>query len=115
MEPNVTHGHTIKHHSKLTNNEQNCCPVYEAIEATYQTLEDPKQIVTPIYGNVIGENAVDFVPSSNKQLYEDPGHKKEVIYSWFEKNKFQKIRKGDIRYHLYTLQLIIAYMLDLLF
>ena len=57
-------------------------------------LEDPKQIPMPVYGNTL---AVSNALSSNEQIYQDPGHKKEIIYSWFEKKKFRKIRQEDIR------------------
>ena len=93
------------HHSKLASKDyesfpkfgvkQNLVREYETIEAPYQVLEDPKQIV---YENSMKANDV---LSKNDQVYEDPGHKKEVIYSWFEKKKFRKIRKENIRYHGY--------------
>ena len=67
---------------------------YATIEAPYQMLEDPKQIPMPVYGNAL---AVSNALSSNEQIYQDPGHKKEIIYSWFEKKKFRKIRQEDIR------------------
>ena len=79
-------------------------PEYETIEAPYQLLEDPKQIVPPVYDNVVIKNVVN---DKNDQMYEDPGHKKEVIYSWFEKKKFRKVKKEDVRYHLLaTIRLI---------
>ena len=34
----------------------------------------------------------------NEQLYEDPGHKKEKIYAWFEKKKFRILDRNDIKY-----------------
>ena len=68
---------------------------YEIVEAPYQILQDPKEIPTPTYENNL---AVSDRVSNNEQIYEDPGHKKEVIYSWFEKKKFRKIKKEDIRY-----------------
>ena len=73
--------------------KQNLVQTYATIEAPYQMLEDPKEIPTAVY-----ENTVSNALSSNDQIYEDPGHNKEVIYSWFEKKKFRKIRKEDIRY-----------------
>ena len=72
-------------------------PEYETIEAPYQVLEDPKQIAPPVYNNVVIKNVNS---DKNNQIYEDPGHKKEVIYSWFEKNKFRKVKKEDVRYQL---------------
>ena len=74
--------------------KQNLIQEYATIESPYQVLEDPKQIV---YENSMTENDV---LSKNDQVYEDPGHKKEVIYSWFEKKKFWKIQKEDIRYNI---------------
>ena len=29
-------------------------------------------------------------------IYQDPGHSKEVIYEWFNKMKFRKIRSSDV-------------------
>ena len=71
---------------------------YEIIEAPYQMLQDPKEIPTPVYGNTLRGNAVSDEISTNEQIYEDPGHKKEAIYSWFEKKKFRRVKKEDIRY-----------------
>ena len=34
----------------------------------------------------------------NEQIYEDPGHKKEKIYAWFEKKKFRILDRNDIKY-----------------
>lgn len=31
------------------------------------------------------------------QIYEDPGHKKEDIYSLFEEKKFQELKRNDIK------------------
>jgi len=72
-------------------------PDYETIEAEYYTLEDPKQTATSLYENATKENTVSEMLSYD-QLYEDPGHQREVIYSWFEKKKFRKIKEKDIRY-----------------
>ena len=75
--------------------KQNLVHNYATIEASYQMLEDPKEIPTVVYANTPRENNA---LSGNEQIYEDPGHKKEVIYSWFEKKKkFRKIRQEDIR------------------
>ena len=74
--------------------KQNIVQDYATIESPYQVLEDPKQTV---YENSMTENDV---LSKNDQIYEDPGHKKEAIYSWFEKKKFRKIRKEDVRYDI---------------
>ena len=35
--------------------------------------------------------------ADNEEVYEDPGHRKEKIYAWFEKKKFRKIEINDIR------------------
>ena len=43
--------------------------------------------------STVGEPLPDDEP-----IYEDPGHKKEKIYAWFEKKKFRKIGKNDITY-----------------
>ena len=36
--------------------------------------------------------------SDDEQIYEDPGHNKEEIYSWFEEKKFRKLDRNDIKY-----------------
>ena len=35
--------------------------------------------------------------ATNAQVFEDPGHNKEEIYSWFQEKKFQKLERDDIR------------------
>ena len=42
----------------------------------------------------------------NEPLYEDPGHKEEKIYAWFEKRKFRKLKRKDITYVLAIIILI---------
>ena len=34
----------------------------------------------------------------DEQIYEDPGHNKEEIYSWFEEKKFRKLNRSNIKY-----------------
>ena len=95
---------SVRHQSKFSSKDyeslpkfcvkQNLIQEYATIESPYQVLEDPKQIV---YENSVAKN---YALSKNDQVYEDPGHKKEIIYSWFEKKKFRKIRKEDIRYNI---------------
>ena len=95
LEPNIC-TNTVKDSSKKTlptlfvKQNHN----YATIEAPYQMLEDPQQTPMPVYENTL---AVSNALSSNEQIYQDPGHKKEIIYSWFEKKKFRKIRQKDIR------------------
>ena len=33
----------------------------------------------------------------DEQIYEDPGHKEEKIYVWFEKKKFRKLENSSIK------------------
>ena len=33
----------------------------------------------------------------DEHIYEDPGHKKEKIYAWFEKKKYRIIEGNDIQ------------------
>ena len=42
--------------------------------------------------SMVGEELPD-----DEQIYEDPGHNKEEIYSWFEEKKFRKLDRGDIK------------------
>ena len=46
--------------------------------------------------NTVGEALAD-----NEEIYEDPGHKEEKIYAWFESKKFRKIDIDDIEYDIW--------------
>ena len=92
---------------------QNPIQDYETLEeAPYQVLEGTNQTITPVYESVIKEDVVYDTLSCNEQIYEDPGHKREVIYSWFEKMKFRMIKKEDIRYSSITTIIYIQAMLE---
>ena len=90
------------------------CGDYEAIPAVniydtpqpMHTYDEPRPHI-PHYDQIPSSSAakdsteystLNQVLPDNEPIYEDPGHKKEKIYTWFEKKKFQKIGKKDITY-----------------
>ena len=55
-------------------------------------------VVPPTYGDNAEYSTVGEPLPPNEQIYEDPGHKKEKIYAWFEKKKFRILDRNDIKY-----------------
>ena len=72
----------------------NCkIPHYEMSDRPYQYEEAiPSTIRDNMEYSTVGE-----VLSDDELMYEDPGHKKEKIYAWFEKKKFRKIEGKSVR------------------
>ena len=48
--------------------------------------------------SVFTDSMVDEELPDDEQIYEDPGHKEEEIYLWFEEKKFQKLEISSIKY-----------------
>ena len=48
--------------------------------------------------------------ADNEEIYEDPGHKKEKIYAWFEKKKLRKLESDDIKYVAICIAEIYSYI-----
>ena len=65
-------------------------PDYEMPDGPSQYEEAATSIIR---GSMVGEEFPD-----DEQIYEDPGHNKEEIYSWFEEKKFRKLDRSDIKY-----------------
>ena len=87
----------MKHHSKMSNNDYEV-NAYDTSD--YKMSDTPSQyevVSTPIFRDSIVWSVVGEEFPDDEQIYEDPGHKKEEIYSWFEEKKFQKIRGSDIK------------------
>lgn len=68
-------------------------------------FDDVKYVVTgyPLPTNNGGEsnamesNVLPVGIPEDEQIYEDPGHKKEEIYEWFEQRNTYKIDKNSVR------------------
>ena len=93
---------TLKVHSKASSNDYEAIPSRNEYETPHFQLSN-----TPYYYQVaVPSTSADDTEYStpdealplDEQIYEDPGHKEEKIYAWFEKKKFRKIRGNDIKY-----------------
>ena len=86
---------TIKDHSKALSDDNKASPSINRLDCqmpyAYQYEETNNS--SAFRKSVIGEAL-----PNDEQIYEDPGHKKEEIYSWFKKKKFQKLKISSIRY-----------------
>ena len=51
-----------------------------------------------IFRNSMEDSTMSETFPDNEQIYQDPGYNEEEIYSWFEKKKFRKIKRSDIKY-----------------
>ena len=47
--------------------------------------------------SVTRDSTVGEAPSDDAQVYEDPGHNKEEIYSWFKEKNSQVLRRSEIQ------------------
>ena len=94
---------TLKVYSKASSDD------YQAIPSRNELYETPHFQLsnTPYYYQVaVPSTSADNTEYStldealplDEQIYEDPGHKEEKIYAWFEKKKFRKISGNDIKY-----------------
>ena len=68
--------------------------VYE--KPDYEMPDEPSQYEEAAF-SIFRESTVGEELRDDEQIYEDPGHNKEEIYSWFEEKKFRKLDRSDIR------------------
>ena len=94
-------------HRKATSNVYTNTKASSGDYMAIHKYDTPQQSHVPLYYEVVvpstnGDNAeystVGEPLPPNEQLYEDPGHKKEKIYAWFEKKKFRILDRNDIKY-----------------
>ena len=99
MDPTST---TLKVHSKASSDDYEALPSINEYETPHFQLSN-----TPYYYQVAAPSssaddteysALDKALPIDEQIYEDPGHKEDKIYAWFETKKFRKIRGKDIKY-----------------
>lgn len=94
----------VKHHSVMSNNDYEAPPVYETprYEISSDMLCRQYEIaVTSTFRGSIRDSLEGSMVSEglpDEQIYEDPGHKEEEIYLWFEEKKFRKIKANDLKY-----------------
>ena len=93
----------INNHPKASGDDYETLPVLSMYEKPdcmtpyqYEVATDTAAFRNSMEDNTLGETLLD-----NEQIYEDPGHNKEKIYSWFEEKKFRKIGGSDIKYIYY--------------
>ena len=92
----------VKHHSVMSNNDYEAPPVYETprFEISDMLCRQYEIAVTSTIKGSIRDNLEGSMVSeglSDEQIYEDPGHKEEEIYLWFEEKKFRKIKGSNIK------------------
>ena len=91
-----------KHHSIISCNDYEAPPTYETPRYEISdTLCRQYEIAVAsavrgsirdsLEGSMVSEGLPD------EQIYEDPGHKEEEIYSWFEEKKFRNVKNSDIK------------------
>ena len=89
MYPMVT---TVKGNSKASNGDYEICPTINQLDhqKSYRYEEASTSAFTD---SMVAEELVD-----DEQVYEDPGHKVDKIYVWFEKKKFRILENISIKY-----------------
>ena len=92
---------TCKIHPKTSRNDYMTLPLLNAIETPHCQMSDTpyyyETAVPSTYKDHTEYSTLSEILPDNEQLYEDPGYKKEKIYEWFEKKKFQKFETNDIK------------------
>ena len=84
---------TIKGYSKASSGDYEVCPAINQLD--HQTLyqyEEASTSAIKYTDSIVAEELAD-----DEQIYEDPGHKEETIYLWFEEKKFQKLEISSIK------------------
>ena len=93
---------SLKVHPKASSDDYEALPSVNEYETPHFQISN-----TPYYYQVaVPSTSADDTECStldealpfDEQIYEDPGHKEEKIYAWFEKKKVRKIRGNDIKY-----------------
>ena len=88
---------TVKSHSKYSNNDYEALPALHMYDKPYQLRADAPYQYKVAAPSVFRDSMMDEALPDDELIYEDPGHKKEKIYAWFEEKKFLNIRKSDIK------------------
>ena len=97
---------TYKNYTKASNDDYVAPPNLNEYESLYSQISE---VPTPyqyevagssIYSDSVMYNTVGEALAANEEIYEDPGHKEEKIYAWFESKKFRKINIKDIEYDI---------------
>ena len=83
---------TIRGYSKASSKDYETCPMINQLDhqIPYQHEEASTSTFTD---SMVAEELPD-----DEQIYEDPGHKEEEIYLWFEEKKFRKLEISSIKY-----------------
>ena len=83
---------TVKGYSKASSGDYEVCPAINQLDhqMPYQYEEAS---TTAFTDSMVAEELPD-----DEQLYEDPGHKVEKIYVWFEEKKFRILENISIKY-----------------
>ena len=95
---------THKEYTKASKDDYEALPMLNAYESLYSQISGtyaPHQYevaVSSIFRDSMEYSTASEALADNEEIYEDPGHKKEKIYAWFEKKKFRKIKMNDIEY-----------------
>ena len=85
-----------KNHHKVSSDDYEALPSIHDYEMS--DIADHYEVATPsTLRDSIEHSAMEEVLPDNEQIYEDPGHKKEKIYEWFEKKKFRKFESDDVK------------------
>ena len=86
----------VKDHRK---NDYEAVPVLSMYEEPEDLTPYEYEVDTgSIFSNSMEDSTMIETLPDSEQIYQDPGYNKEEIYSWFEKKKFRKIKRSDIKY-----------------
>ena len=91
-------GTILKGYPTVSSNDYEALPDLSMYERPpdYFISDEPSQYVVGT-NSVTIDSTVGKVLSDDEQVYKDPGHNKERIYSWFEEKKFLKLKRSDIK------------------
>ena len=96
---------THKGYAKASSsNDYEALPTLTANETLYSQISNsftPYQYevaVSSIFRDDMEYSTASEALADNEEIYEDPGHGEEKIYTWFERKKFPKIKINDIKY-----------------
>ena len=95
---------TSSTYAKPFSDDYEALPRLSTYETLYSQISDtytPYQYevaVSSIFRDNMEYSTASEALADNEEIFEDPGHKKEKIYAWFEEKKFPKIEINDIKY-----------------
>ena len=88
-------------HSKTSNGDYEAIPAQKTLKIPhYEKTERPCDYEVAIprtFKDNTEHNTINETLPDHEPIYEDPGHKKEKIYAWFEKKKFRKLQGNNIK------------------